>query len=171
MNKVIFLDRDGTLNYDYGYVHKISDFKLLPNVIDALKILKELGYIFIIITNQSGVARGYFTEEDVNILHNHMIELFQHQGISIEKIYTCTHLNNCNCRKPKTELFYKAAYEYDICFAESYAIGDCLRDLSICVKEPVTGILLSEVKDDTYQTCYDLLEATIWIKQRNEKGD
>lgn len=140
MNKAVFLDRDGTINKDYGYVFEIEKFEFIEGVIEGLKILSNLGYKLIVITNQSGIARGYYSEEDASKIFNYMKEKLLKEGIVIEKIYYCPHIgDNCNCRKPKLELFYKAQKEFDIDFNESYAIGDKIRDLAICQKENVKG--------------------------------
>ncbi|MDD3453397.1 MAG: HAD family hydrolase [Bacilli bacterium] len=144
MNKVIFLDRDGTINFDSGYLHEIEKFKFLPGVIDGLKSLQNMGFKLIIVTNQSGIERGFFNEFDYKILTDYMLNELEKEGIKIEKVYYCPHFfSNCNCRKPKLELFYKAKDEYDIDFSKSYAIGDKKRDLSICEKEKTKGILIS----------------------------
>ena len=145
-NKAVFLDRDGTINYDYGYVHKKDKLKFLPGVIESLERLNNAGYLLIIITNQSGIGRGYFTLEEYNEFNNYMLEKLKEQGINITKVYYCPHTDNdnCNCRKPKLGLFYQAIDEYNIDLNESYAIGDNERDLAICVDSPICGILLNK---------------------------
>ena len=87
MRKAIFLDRDGTINVEKDYLHKIEDFEFEKNVIEGLKILAELGYIFVVVTNQSGIARGYYSEEDLIILNNHINDILNKEGIKIEKFY------------------------------------------------------------------------------------
>lgn len=168
MNKVVFLDRDGTINEDYGYVFEIEKFKFIEGVIEGLKILSNLGYKLIVITNQSGIARGYYTEEDAKKVFNYMKEELLKEGIVIEKVYYCPHIgDNCNCRKPKLELFYKAQKEFDIDFNESYAIGDKIRDLAICEKENIRGFLLNDnekIENKNIQRSKNLLEAAKYIK-------
>ena len=87
LNKVVFLDRDGTLNEEVNYLHKPEDMKLLPGVPQALKKLKDAGYKLIVVTNQAGVARGYYTEEDVKILHQYMNQLLEKEGAEIDAFY------------------------------------------------------------------------------------
>ena len=89
--KAIFLDRDGTINVDKDYLYKIEDFQFEPKADEALKILYDLGYILIIVTNQSGIARGYYSEEDVEILHQDLSKILQEKGIEISKFYYCPH--------------------------------------------------------------------------------
>ena len=108
MNKAVFLDRDGTLNVDFGYVHNIKHFKLLPGVLYTLKELKQRGYLLIIITNQSGIERGYYTERQYIEFENEIYSFFEDRGVTIDDIFHCPHyITICNCRKPKVELFYK----------------------------------------------------------------
>ena len=147
-NKAVFLDRDGTINVDRGYISSPKDFVLLPKVIDGLKILQQKGYLIIVITNQSGIARGYFTKEAYYNLTNYMLNLFKENDIYLTAVLHCPHGDGqCNCRKPRPGLFYYAAAQFNIDFRKSFAVGNELRDLCICSYEPVTGILLSEDND------------------------
>lgn len=153
MNKAIFLDRDGTINVEKHYLYKIEDFEFLPGVIDALKKLQEAGYLLIIITNQSGIGRGYYSEEDFDKLNNWMVDYLRDRGISITSVYYCPHLPNaplleykkeCNCRKPQLGMFKQAIEDFDIDLTQSYAIGDKLRDCSICFDSDCKGFLIAE---------------------------
>ncbi|MCR5587732.1 MAG: HAD family hydrolase, partial [Lachnospiraceae bacterium] len=128
MNKAVFLDRDGTINVEKNYLYKIEDFVFLPGVIEGLKLLQDAGFLLIIITNQSGIARGYYTEEDFKILNNWMLNKLAENGINITKVYYCPHLpdakieeyrRDCDCRKPKLGLFYRAIKEYNIDIGKS----------------------------------------------------
>lgn len=148
MNKAVFLDRDGTINVDYGYVYQYEKFEYIDGVTETLKKLQQMGYLLIVITNQSGVARGYFTEEDVKSLHQKMCEDLEKQGITITDIYYCPHLTGCTCRKPQLELFYRAAADHNVDLSRSIAIGDKIRDLSLCEKESALGFLISPVETD-----------------------
>lgn len=144
MQKAVFLDRDGTINKDFGYVYKPEDFCLLDGVIEGLRLLQEAGFLLIVITNQSGIARGYYTEEEYLKLEQYVDETLQKEGVHLTQTYHCPHLDeDCSCRKPKTGLFYQAAKDWDIDFAKSYAIGDKERDLCICREQPVEGILVA----------------------------
>ena len=167
MNKAIFLDRDGTINIDYGYVYKIEDLKFIDGTIEALKILNNLGYILIIITNQSGIGRGLYTEDDFKKFNIHMLKILKDNEVNISEVYYCPHnpLDNCNCRKPKLELFYKAKEDFDIDFNSSFAIGDKERDLSICKIENIKCILLTDKKNNKYICKKNLLDAANYIKK------
>lgn len=160
MKKTIFLDRDGTINVDKGYVYRIDDFEFLPGVLEALKIFQNLGYQLVIITNQSGIARGYYTVEEYENLNKWLLKKLKENKITITKSYYCPHLREgsikeysieCECRKPKLGLFFKAIDELEIDMEHSYAIGDRLRDLSICHSTSVKGILLSGEENVDYE--------------------
>jgi len=163
-NKVVFLDRDGTINIDLGYVHDSNQLKFIDGSIEGLKLLKDNGYILIIITNQSGIGRGYFTEDEYKKFNDYYLKLLSSYGVNIDKVYYCPHIDedNCECRKPKLKLFYDAINEFNIDLDNSYAIGDKLRDLSICKETNIKGILLND-KNDNYIYCKDLLEASKYI--------
>ena len=151
MNKAIFLDRDGTINVEKNYLYKIEDFEFLPGVIDALKQLQQMGYLLIVITNQSGIGRGYFTETDFHKLNNWMVSTLKAQGITIADVYFCPHLpdaqveeyrKDCECRKPKLGMYLQAVAKHDIDLCSSYAIGDKIRDCAICVATNCRGFLV-----------------------------
>ena len=131
MNRFVILDRDGTLNEDPGYVHKVENFKFLPNVISGLKLLK--GFKFIIITNQSGIGRGYYTEEDFHKFNNHLVKQLAAEGIKIEETYFCKHHPDdvCDCRKPSTKLLLDAVKKYAIDLKVSWVIGDHPHDIKM----------------------------------------
>ena len=130
MERAIFLDRDGTINIDNNYIYKISDFKFIEGAIEALKMFQNNKYKLIIITNQSGIAKGFFKEKDLEILNIWLKNELKQNGVIIDAIYYCPHNanDNCNCRKPKIGLFEKAIKEFNIDISKSYAIGDKLRD-------------------------------------------
>lgn len=169
-NKAVFLDRDGTINVDHGYVYKYEDFEFIDGVIDSLKKLQDAGFLLVIITNQSGIARGYFSENDFHILHEKIDKKLEGYGIKISGLYYCPHLNDCSCRKPQTKLFYDAANDLNIDFSKSYAIGDRMRDLMICKEEPVTGFLISEEPetDQNIIVCDSMEQAVNLILKNNE---
>ena len=138
MEKVIFLDRDGTLNVEVNYLHRKEDLVLLPRVPEALKAFKDQGYKLVVITNQAGVARGYYTEDDVRELHRYMNELLAEQGAEIDAFYYCPHHPEhgigkykiqCHCRKPETGMFEMAEQDFDVDKASSWMIGDKLIDI------------------------------------------
>lgn len=130
MDKAILLDRDGTLNNDGGYVHKIEDFELLPGVIEGLKLLSK-DFIFVVVTNQSGIGRGVYTEEDMNKFNEKLVNELKKEGIEIKKIYFCPHTpeDNCDCRKPSTKYIKQAEKEFNIDIKKSWFIGDHSWDI------------------------------------------
>jgi len=153
MNKAAFLDRDGTINKDLGYVHRIEDFVYLDGAVDGLRALQDMGFLLVIITNQSGIARGYYKEEDYLDLESWLLSDLRRKGVSIAGSYYCPHhpqgsvaayRRSCGCRKPGTALFYQAAKDLRIDFSRSIAIGDKPRDLGICQETKAAGILLSQ---------------------------
>ncbi len=132
-DKVIFLDRDGTINKEVNYLYKIEDFEFIPNTIEAIKIFHELGYKVIVITNQAGVARGYYKERDIEILHEHIDRLLEKEGTYIDAYYYCPHHPEgiikeysckCNCRKPEVGMIEQAMKDYSIDLNNSIFIGD-----------------------------------------------
>lgn len=151
--KVIFLDRDGTMNKEVSYLYKPEDLILLPGVADAVARFNEAGYRVVVITNQAGVARGYYTEEDVRNLHEYMNRVLTVSGAHIDSFYYCPHhpdygigsyKQNCHCRKPGIGMFEEAekAFENGINKEKSYMIGDKLLDTEAGHNYGVTSILV-----------------------------
>lgn len=128
--KAIFLDRDGVVNYDAGFVHRRVDFFFLPGVIEALDSI-PFEYKKIIISNQSGIGRGFFSLEKAEELNRWMASCLKSQGVKIDAIFLCPHApgDNCSCRKPKLELFRQAQRRFGIEFATSWVIGDRESDI------------------------------------------
>ena len=174
MNKAVFLDRDGTINVDKDYLYKKEDWEFIDGVVDGLQILQNLGYKLIVISNQSGIARGYYTREDADKIFEYMVNELKKYGVMIDKYYYCPHIgNDCNCRKPKLGLFYQAQKDFDIDFSKSYAIGDKIRDLAICEKESVKGFLLDmaqKVENKNIRKCKNLYKAVNLIKKDEQNG-
>lgn len=144
MNKAIILDRDGTLNDDPdGYVHKVEDFKLLPGVIEGLKSLSDK-FIFVIITNQSGIGRGIFTEDDLDKFNQKLIDELKKEDVEIKRIYHCPHTPEevCGCRKPSTKYIEKAIEDFDIDIKNSWVIGDHPHDMEMGLKIGCRGVYL-----------------------------
>ena len=151
-NKAVILDRDGTINVDKGYVHRVEDFTYLEGVIEGLKILQQEGYILIVITNQSGIARGYFSEDDYKKLEKWMINDLKEKDVNISASYYCPHhpqakvdkyRKECDCRKPQLALFEKAISEFDIDTDNLILVGDKERDVDFCKKyQSVKGIVI-----------------------------
>ena len=143
-NKAVFIDRDGTINVDGPYLDDPDEFEMYPGVGEGVKKLKENGFKIIVITNQSGIARGYFTKSDLAAIHDKMNAEFKKFKVDLDGIYYCPHHpdDNCNCRKPKTGLFEKAIKEHDIDVKKSYMLGDGIHDIEAGKKIGVTTILI-----------------------------
>lgn len=149
MTKALFLDRDGVVNVEKNYLHKIEDFELLEGIIDVCRAYQEQGYLIIIVTNQSGISRGYYTEEDFAFLSRWMVDHFKELGITITRIYHCPHHESidgvCECRKPEPGMFLEAQRDYDLDMAASVMIGDNERDIEASLKAGVGHtVLLSD---------------------------
>lgn len=138
MNKALFLDRDGIINVDHGYVYKIEEFEFMPNIFELCKIANDKGYLIVVITNQSGIGRGRYSENDFHILSKWMVEQFLKQGIKIAEVFYCPHhpekafnhyLKQCNCRKPAPGLINQAVKKYNIDVNNSIFIGDKPSDM------------------------------------------
>lgn len=151
-DKALFLDRDGTINVDTDYLHKIEDFQFEKNVPETLKYFFDKGYKLIVITNQSGIARGYYTEEDLKKLHDHIQKEAKEYGFYFTDFYYCPHHKDgtvekysieCECRKPKTFLLEKAAKGHYLTMLGSYFIGDKPADMELGRKMGLTTILVS----------------------------
>lgn len=176
-NKAVFLDRDGTINKEVNYLSKIEQFKILENSVSAIKLLNDSDFLVIIITNQSGVARGRFTLEELEEINEYMKNELLKEGAQIDAIYYCPHHpeDGCACRKPNPGMLAKAKEEFDINLSSSYIIGDRLNDLETgynvgCKTALVlTGYGKSELKEqDNWKfqpdlIAGDLLDAVMWI--------
>lgn len=128
VNKALFLDRDGTINVDYGYVYQPEKFDFIDGIFDLCRRAQEKGYLIIVITNQSGIARGYYTVSDYEKCTRYMIDKFKEQGIKITDVFYCPDLSGED-RKPNAGLFLKAQQKYDIDMSESVSVGDKERDI------------------------------------------
>ena len=149
--KAIFLDRDGTINIEKNYLHKIEDFQYEYKVPKALRLLKTLGYLLIVVTNQAGIGRGYYTEGDLEILNDFLIKESKKIGGQIEKIYYCPHHPTegighykkvCSCRKPENGMLEKGIREFDIDRNGSYIVGDKFSDLLAGISSNISPILV-----------------------------
>lgn len=145
MNKAVFFDRDGVINKDFGYIYKQEDFVFNEGVFDLLKFCKEQGFLLFVITNQSGIARGYYTIEDFKTLSAYMQnELKKKLGFGFDSIYFCPHLpqEECVCRKPKTGMIDQAKKDYDIKLSDCFIIGDKISDMQAGQKAQIAYKIL-----------------------------
>lgn len=144
-NRAVFLDRDGTIARDVHYCRRPEDFKLFKDVPLSIKMLNENGYKTVVITNQSGIARGYFSEDTLARIHQKMKDELAAAGANIDAIYYCPHHpdERCNCRKPGTALFRQAAKDMDIDLVSSFMIGDTEKDIHAGKKAGCKTILVT----------------------------
>lgn len=151
MRKAIFLDRDGTVNVEKDYLHKIEDFEFEEGSLEAIRIFNDLGYEVIIVTNQSGIARGYYTEEDLIKLNEFMVKEVEEAGGKIIECYYCPHHPekgldsykiDCQCRKPNPKMILDAIDKYGIDRKKSFMVGDKISDIEAGIKAGVTSILV-----------------------------
>jgi len=142
--KSIFLDRDGVINKEINYLHKIKDFEFIPGVFDACIYLNNLGYKIIIITNQSGIARGYFKESDYQVLTQWMVNQFNKNNIDILDVFHCPHGQDspCKCRKPKPGMLIEAKIKHNIIMEDSWMIGDKENDIKAAIDAGISNTIL-----------------------------
>jgi len=132
-NKALFLDRDGTINIEKNYIFRMEDFVFREGIFELVHDFFIRGYLIFVITNQAGIARGFYSEEEFHILNDWMVEQFRLRGISISAVYFCPHhpdfSGDCDCRKPKPGMIWEAADQFDIDLKESILLGDKLSDI------------------------------------------
>ena len=153
--KVVYLDRDGVINIDTGYVYKIEDFEFKENIFESLSYLNKSGYEIIIITNQSGIGRGLYTDSDFQKLNQWMLKQFINNGIKVLDVFYCPHIDsdNCDCRKPKAGLFKQSIEKYPINTGLSWMIGDSERDITAAITAGIKNtILLAEYTNQKKET-------------------
>jgi D-glycero-D-manno-heptose 1,7-bisphosphate phosphatase len=142
MKKAVFLDRDGVINNgDLYYTYKKEDFVFNDDVFTSLRLLEKHNYLLIIITNQGGIAKGIYSKNDVDILHQHMLNEFKNEQINITEVYYCPHhdsIENCICRKPNSGNIEKAIARFNIDRKQSFLIGDSQRDIEAGTKAGLT---------------------------------
>ena len=140
----VFLDRDGVINEEVGYLNHISRLRLISGVAEALKMLKQAGFKLIVITNQSGVARGYFPFSLVEEVHKEIQRRLRRKGVQLDDFFVCLHGpdDGCNCRKPKPGLVLEAVEKHGISLEKSYVIGDKAVDIELAQNLGIKGILV-----------------------------
>lgn len=156
VQKAVFLDRDGVINVDTDYVHTIEAFQFIPGVFQAVRHYKKRGYLVFVITNQSGIGRGKYTEKQYQILTRWMIGRFKEEGAAITDVYHCPHKpdEGCACRKPKPGMLHQARDEHGADLSESWLIGDKESDLGAAINAglPHYGLVRSGHKVDETKT-------------------
>ena len=187
-NTAVFLDRDGTINEEVGYLDSLDKFKVIPSAYEAIRLINESGMKAVVISNQAGVARGFFTEDFVKITHEHLETALRKKGAYIDKFYYCPHHPTegigpyrqvCNCRKPAPGMLLRAVQDLNIDLTRSYLVGDRFRDIEAAKKAGVKGVLVKTgygqklLQDDGPDEATeegkpdfiaaDILEAVKWI--------
>jgi D-glycero-D-manno-heptose 1,7-bisphosphate phosphatase len=176
-NRAVFLDRDGTIMEDSNYVGDVKRVVLIAGAVAALKRLRDAGYNLFVITNQSGVGRGYFTREAVEQIHAHLDEQFAKSGVRFDRYYVCPHHPEdlCDCRKPKPKFLLEAGREYGLDLAGCFMIGDRASDIGAGANAGTKTILVltgaghetltkNEAKPD--HVAKDIAGAAEWILGR-----
>jgi len=172
--RAVFLDRDGVLMEDTNYVGQLDRVGIISAAFTALKRLQQAGYKLLVVTNQSGVGRGFFTRQDVEVVHAHLDKLFDAHGVRIDRYYVCPHHpdDNCDCRKPKPKSLRDAAKEFDLDLSRCFMIGDRPSDINtghnagtqtILVLTGAGAETLAESKTKPDHVAKDMNAAADWI--------
>jgi D,D-heptose 1,7-bisphosphate phosphatase len=175
----VFMDRDGTINEEVSYLSRMEQLRLYPQSGEAIRMINAAGMKAVVVTNQSGIARGYFTEDFVRTVHERINEMLRAEGAHIDGFYVCPHhpvygngiyKQHCECRKPKPGMLLQAAAEMNIDLTRSYMIGDMLRDVQTGKNAGAKGVLVCTgygsniVRTDMPAfIADDILEAVRWI--------
>ena len=144
LRPAVFLDRDGTISEEVGYLNHTSRFRMFPFVAAAIRRLNEAGLPVIVVTNQSGVGRGYFPESLVHAVNELMTQQLAEKGAKIDAIYYCPHTSaeNCGCRKPKTGMLDRAALEHTLDLQRSFVVGDRYGDMELARNARARSVLV-----------------------------
>ena len=149
--RAVFMDRDGTISEEVGYINHPSRFRLFPYAVEAIKHLNQNGWLAIVVTNQAGVARGYFPEQMIETVHADMTKQINDGGGRLDAVYYCAHHPSvgeppyridCDCRKPKPGLIMRAAEEFDIDLQQSWMVGDRYSDVELAHNANVKSMLV-----------------------------
>ncbi len=182
--RAVFLDRDGTVNVEKDYLHRTEDFEFIPGAPEAIRLLKDAGFLVIVVTNQSGIGRGYYDEAAVHRLHRFMDDELARHGTGVDGYYICPHhplhgvdgyRRECDCRKPLPGMLLEAAADFAIDLAASYIIGDKVADIEAglaagCLPLHVRtgyGDAESRALPDGVSSHTDILAAARWIVARH----
>ncbi|MCK9392901.1 MAG: HAD family hydrolase [Syntrophales bacterium] len=183
----VFLDRDGTINEEVGYLDNLEKLRVFPKAFEAVRLINHAGMKTVVITNQSGIGRGLFDEAFVERVHEEMRHIFLKEGAVMDSFYYCPHhpiegigpyRQTCSCRKPEPGLLLKAAKDLDIDLGKSYMIGDMPKDVEVGQRAGAKGILvrtgygkvagMGSTRPD--YIAQDILEAVRWIMQDRKKA-
>jgi D-glycero-D-manno-heptose 1,7-bisphosphate phosphatase len=188
----VFLDRDGTINEQMGYINHVSRFVILPRVAEAVRLLNSRGYLAIVVSNQSGAARGYFPLPLIDTIHEILNTTLMQRQARLDGIFYCPHHPrsvipelrvDCNCRKPRTGLIDRACSSFDIDMSHSFVVGDRCLDIELAHRCGMAGVLVktgygrgevehllpSRVEKPLY-IAEDLYDAVFWILEKEKPG-
>ena len=172
--KALILDRDGVVNFDTGHVHKIEDFKFVDKIFELCRYYQESGYIIFIVTNQAGIAKGYYSEKDFITLNDWMLREFEKQEIYIKDVLFCPHHPTegierykkiCLCRKPSPQMILDIQNKYQISLKKSVLVGDKLSDIEAGYRAGVGELVLLKSK---YQDEYDFFDLKHYLKTKEK---
>ena len=188
LKPAVFMDRDGTISEEVGYVNHVSRYRVFPYAAEAVRALNEAGWLAVLVTNQAGVARGYFKEEMIGAVHERLVGELEREGARLDAIYYCPHhptageppyRQDCDCRKPRPGLLLRAAREHGVDLARSYVVGDKYSDVRLAHAVGATGVLVLtgygrgeyEYERETWprepeHVAETLLDAVRWILER-----
>ena len=169
--RAVFLDRDGVINRklpENAYVRDPSEFEFLPGAREALSIMRGLGFLLVITTNQRGIARGFMTDNDLEAVHGHMIAELQRNNIELDRVYYCPHdvHEQCGCRKPEPGMILAACNDLHVDVARSYMVGDSASDVAAGRKAGTRTVRIGQIADsDADMTFPDLLHFALFLKE------
>lgn len=173
MNRAVFLDRDGTIIAEKNYLSQISEVKVLPWVPSAIRQLNQNNFRVIVLSNQSGIGQGFFTQKKVEKINNYLKNLLLKKGAKIDKIYFCPHTpeDGCFCRKPSAGLIYQAQKDFNIALEKSYLVGDKASDIEAGYRAGCKTILVLTGYDEKEKSAPtyladNLREAVKWILKK-----
>lgn len=182
MKRAVFFDRDGTLIEEKGYLKDPEEMEIIPGALEAVRLIKRLGFLAIVITNQSGVARGYISEKNLEDINSQLLKVFNQKGAQLDDIFVCPHgpKDDCMCRKPRPGLLVRAAMKYGINLKMSYMIGDRDSDVGAITSVGGKGILvLTGYGEETWHrwrwghkpnfVAKNVLEGAYWILSQEIK--
>lgn len=162
--RAVFFDRDATLIEDKHYMHKVEDIEYYADSFTSLKSLQDAGFAIFIVTNQSGIGRGFFPEEDMHTVHEQIVQDYKDYNIQIKDIAFCPHSpeQKCDCRKPSPKMIFDLASKYDIELSTSFMVGDKISDAESGKRAGATGLLLN-VESQSFKSFENLTEIANFI--------
>ncbi len=175
-NKCVFLDRDGVLIKDIGYLKNPEDIIIMPNSIESLKILKKNGFLLIVVTNQAGIAKGFFNIDDLAAVNNRLLKIYEDDGMIIDDLYFCPHHENgtvepynikCSCRKPDTGMVLKGVERFNIDIGKSYMVGDKDSDILLAIN---SGLKSFYIRNSMYDHDENIIP-DFYVKDLKEATD